>query len=83
VLPTGNVYAAAGAQNQYRSILNRVGTNIAGLSGQFDGVQIENYWAGTVVAQDDVDAWHPVTFFDSEESVEIARQLAGRLNGHC
>ena len=55
VLPTGDALEAAGAQNQYLSIWNSVGSTFAGLSGQFDGVQ-DNFWSGTV-AQDSRVAW--------------------------
>jgi len=54
VLPSGNGDAAAGAQNQYLSIWNSVGSSFAGLSGQFDGVQTDplqaGYWSGTELA---------------------------------
>ena len=56
VLPTGDGGAAAGAQNQYKSIYTDVGSTFAGLSGQFDGVHSAHYWSGTVSAPDN--AWH-------------------------
>jgi hypothetical protein len=57
VLPTGDGGAAAGAQNQYLSIWNSVGGSFAGLSGQFDGVQVGDYWSATVFAPNPSGAW--------------------------
>ena len=58
VLPTGDGGAAAGAQNQYLSIWNSVGSSFAGLSGQFDGVQAGgHYWSGTAFAPVASGAW--------------------------
>jgi hypothetical protein len=57
VLPTGDGGAPAGALNQYRSIWNSVGSSFAGLSGQFDGVQVDYYWSGTVSALNPASAW--------------------------
>ncbi len=57
VLPTGNGGAAAGAQNQYKSSWNSVGSSFAGLSGQFDGLQTDLYWSGTVFAPNPSFAW--------------------------
>jgi hypothetical protein len=57
VLPTGDGGAAAGAQNQYKSIWNSVGSSFAALSGQFDGVRVDNYWSGAVFAPDPTRAW--------------------------
>ncbi len=37
----------AGAQNQYLSIWNQVGSSLTGLGGQFDGVQSYGYWSGS------------------------------------
>jgi hypothetical protein len=50
VLPTGDGGAPAGAQNQYKSIFNSAGGTFTTLSGQFDGVQADNYWSGTLFA---------------------------------
>jgi hypothetical protein len=58
VLPTGDGPAAAGAQNQYRSIWTRVGSSDAGLSGQFDGVQTSYYyWSDTIFTPNPSWAW--------------------------
>ncbi len=43
VLPTGDGYAAAGANNQYLSIWNSVGNSFAGLTNQFNSVQLGPY----------------------------------------
>jgi hypothetical protein len=57
-LPTGDVGQAAGALNQYRSIWTDVGSSLAGLQSQFDGVQSDNwYWSGTEYAPDPSYAW--------------------------
>jgi len=61
-LPTGNGSAAAGAQNQYLSIWNQVGSSSAGLSSQFDGVQFIPYWSGTEYALDPGSAWFFIGF---------------------
>jgi hypothetical protein len=50
-LPTGDGFAAAGAQNQFRSIWASAGGSFAGLSGQFDGVQRFAYWTSTEFEQ--------------------------------
>jgi hypothetical protein len=47
LLPTGDGFEDAGALNQYRSIWNDVGSSLAGLKAQFDGVQDSPYWSGT------------------------------------
>ncbi len=58
VLPTGDNEAAVGAQNQFLSIWNSVGSSFAGLSGQFDGVQAgNNHWSGSVFASIPSLAW--------------------------
>jgi hypothetical protein len=57
VLPTGNGQRAPGAENQYLSIWNSVGSTLAGLSGQFDGVVYYNYWSGTEFAPNPSGAW--------------------------
>jgi len=62
VLPTGNGSAAAGAQNQYLSIWNQVGSSSAGLSSQFDGVQFSPYRSGTEYALDPGSAWFFIGF---------------------
>ena len=56
-LPTGDGGAAAGAQNQYGSIWANVGSNFAGLSGQFDGVQRNGFWSGTAYALNSSGGW--------------------------
>ena len=50
ILPTGDGDSAAGGLNQFLSIWNDVGGTLAGLQGQFDGVQTDDYWSGTVFA---------------------------------
>lgn len=57
LLPTGDGNAAPGAQNQYTSIWNSVGASFAGLSNQFDGVQLKVYWSGTAYAGFPTAAW--------------------------
>jgi hypothetical protein len=57
VLPTGNAQRAPGAENQYLSIWNSVGSTLAGLSGQFDGAVNYNYWSGTEFAPNPTGAW--------------------------
>ena len=58
VLPTGNGFEAAGAQNQYLSIWNQVGSSFAGISGQFAGVQsADTYWSSTEYAPLPSNAW--------------------------
>jgi len=47
VLPTGDAFQAAGVLNQYLSIWNDVGSTLASLEAQFDGVQSGFYWSGT------------------------------------
>lgn len=54
-LPTGDGSQAAGALNQYLSIWIDVGSSLAGLRAQFDGVQSAVYWSGTEFAPGD--AW--------------------------
>lgn len=61
VLPTGDGGAAPGAQNQYLSIWNSVGSTFAGLSGQFDGVQTPRYWSSTAFAPNPFSAWYFAT----------------------
>ncbi len=72
VLPTGDGGAAAGAgaQNQYKSIWNSVGSSFAALSGQFDGVLFTTYWSGAVFAPDPTRAWGFLTP-SSFQNVEI------------
>jgi hypothetical protein len=58
VLPTGNGFEVAGAQNQYLSIWNQVGSIFTGLNGQFAGVQsADTYWADTEYAPLPGNAW--------------------------
>ena len=58
VLPTGNGFEAAGAQNQYLSIWNQVGSSFAGISGQFASVQSsDTYWSSTEYAPLPSNAW--------------------------
>ncbi len=57
VLPTGDGQASAGAQNQYQSIWNSVGSSFAGLLGQFDGVHADLYWSGSVFAPNPSCVW--------------------------
>ncbi len=47
VLPTGDGFAAAGANNQYLSIWNSVGNSFAGLTNQFNGVQSYLYMSSS------------------------------------
>ena len=56
-LPTGDGSQGAGALNQYRSIWNDVGSSLAGLQAQFDGLQSGPYWSGTDFAPDPGTAW--------------------------
>ena len=72
VLPTGDGGAAAGAQNQYLSIWNSVGSSFAGLSGQFDGVQTADYWSGTVFAPNPSGAWF---FFNATGLQTVGNQI--------
>jgi hypothetical protein len=58
VLPTGDGSSAAGALNQYLSIWLDVGSSLAGLQGQFDGVQTTNYWSGSAYAPTPGIAWY-------------------------
>ena len=57
VLPTGDGGAPAGALNQYLSIWNSAGSSFAALLGQFDDVQADSYWSGTVFAPNPSVAW--------------------------
>jgi len=56
-LPTGDGSQGAGALNQYLSIWNAVGSLLAGLQAQFDGVQSVGYWSGTGYAPNPNLAW--------------------------
>lgn len=64
VLPTGDGSAAAGAQNQYLSIWNRVGSSFSGLTNQFDGVQLFLYMSSSDDAQFSGYPW----IFDASKS---------------
>ena len=57
-LPTGDGGSVAGALNQYLSIWSDVGSSLAGLQAQFDGVQSFYYWSGTEYAPDPDLAWY-------------------------
>lgn len=76
VLPTGNRLEPAGALNQYRSIWNDVGGSLAGLQGQFDGVQPDYYWSGTeIIAVNGAWDFYPVfgiQFYDGQDSALYA-----------
>ena len=61
-LPTGSAGAVAGALNQYLSIWSDVGSSLAGLQAQFDGVQSNVYWSGTEYAPVPSSAWYFYTF---------------------
>ncbi len=67
-LPTGAGSQAAGALNQYRSIWNDVGSTLAGLQAQFDGVQADVYWFGTESASNSSRAWLFYTSFGFENT---------------
>lgn len=67
-LPAGNGISGAGALNQYRSIWNDVGSSLAGLQAQFDGVQRALYWSSTESAAFPDFAW----FFLTTNSSQVA-----------
>jgi hypothetical protein len=75
VLPTHDVYAAPGALNQFESIGSSAGGNFAGLSGQFDGVQLDGYWSGTLVASNPLRAWPYYPIFNSGLSFVIYHEF--------
>ena len=56
-LPTGDGFQGAGAQNEYLSIWNDVGSTFANLASEFDGVQADLYWSGSEHAPNPGVAW--------------------------
>ena len=48
-LPTGDRFQSAGAQNEYLSIRNDVGSTFTNLDSEFDGVQAIVYWSGSEI----------------------------------
>ncbi len=71
-MPTGDGGQAAGALNQYLSIWSDVGSSLAGLQAQFDGVQSDFYWSGTEYAPGPAFAWY---FYSGDGSPELRRRL--------
>ena len=61
VLPTGDGSQPAGAMNQYLSIWNSVGGNLAGLAAQFFGVAGQAYWSSSEYLPDPSKAWYAFT----------------------
>jgi hypothetical protein len=57
MLPTGDGDAAAGAQNQYRSIYDSVGNSYEGLLNQFHLPQPGSYWSNTRYLTSSCCAW--------------------------
>lgn len=74
VLPTGDASMQAGAQNQYRSIWVSVGDSFDGLSAQFDGVQLADYWPSSENSQLQATAF----YFNAEVGYQA---IAGKSNG--
>jgi len=74
-LPTGDGFSGARALNQYLSIWNDVGSSLAGLLSQFDGVRSDFYWSGTEYAPDPDSAWFFFTFTGEQLYLDKSRAL--------
>jgi len=57
VLPTGANVGGTPAQNQFLSIWNDVGSTLAGLRNQFDGVLLRDFWSSSEYALNTQLAW--------------------------